>query len=46
MEHATSLDRKSLNTLHHKEPSLDKAMNEIVDEMNEDEKATMRSDRE
>ena len=35
-----------LNTLQHEEPSLDKAMNEIVDEMSEDEKAKMRSDRE
>ena len=35
-----------LNTLHHEEPSLDKAMSEIVDEMSEDEKAKMRSDRE
>ncbi|KAK3171168.1 hypothetical protein OEA41_003252 [Lepraria neglecta] len=32
-----------LNTLHHGEPSLDKAMSETVDE---DEKAKMRSDRE
>ena len=35
-----------LNTLHLEEPSLDKAMNEIVDEMSEDEKAKMHSNRE